>query len=169
MIESSQVIIGQAIAEIGPCAIVCMFSGGKDSLLAYLVAKQLKIPVTHIMHGVTGTGIQETTDFVRNFVAKEPVTYIEANAGDAYEQYVRRKGFFGKGLQAHSYAYHLLKRQRFSSAISQKIRHRRRNMPILLINGARIDESDNRAKNMPTPMRRDPSTASNVWLNLCHH
>jgi tRNA(Ile)-lysidine synthase TilS/MesJ len=68
MIESSKEIIERAISEINPYAIVSMVSGGKDSLAAYLVAKELAVPVSHIMHGVTGTGIAQTTEFVRQFV-----------------------------------------------------------------------------------------------------
>lgn len=165
MIESSREIIERAIAEIEPYAIVAMISGGKDSLAAYLVAKELSVPITHIMHGVTGTGIAETTEFVRRFAEGEPVSYIEAHAGTAYEEYVRRKGFFGKGQQAHSYAYHILKRQRFVGALSRHIRHRQRGRRILLINGARVQESASRAKKLPNPIR---ISGNNVWINICH-
>lgn len=166
VIESSRGIIERAVAEIKPYAIVAMISGGKDSLAAYLVAKELGVKVTHILHGRTGTGIQETTEFVREFAAGEPVTYIEADAGDSYVDYVQRKGFFGKGVQAHSYAYHMLKRMHFRRTISRHIRQRRRNRPIVLINGARQSESLNRSKNMLTPTRKDDN---NTWVNICHH
>lgn len=79
--------------------------------------------------------------------------------------YVQRKGFFGRGMLAHSYAYHLLKRMWFNRTISQHIRQRKRNRTVLLINGARIQESANRAKNLSKPMRAD---GNNVWLNICH-
>lgn len=70
-LDSSRDIIDRALAEIEPYAIVAMISGGKDSLCAYLVAKALGVPVTHILHGVTGTGIAETTEFVRDFAGSE--------------------------------------------------------------------------------------------------
>lgn len=164
-IESSRAIIERAIAEIQPFAVVSMISGGKDSLCAYLVAKELATPITHILHGVTGTGIAETTDFVRAFAANESPTYIEANAGTSYTDYVQRKGFFGRGIQAHSYAYHMLKRMHFGSAISRHIRQRRRNRTVLLVNGARIQESANRASNLSEPIRAD---GNNVWVNIIH-
>lgn len=168
MIDSSREIIERAIADYQPYAIVSMISGGKDSLCAYLVAKQLGVPVTHILHGVTGTGIPETTEFVRQFAQGESPTYLESNAGSHYEDYVLRKGFFGKGLQAHSFAYHLLKHSRFSKCISVNIRHRKRGRNIILLNGARASESLNRSRNMTTPVRHDPSTTSNIWVNICH-
>lgn len=165
MLESSREIIQQAIAQYSPYAIVSMISGGKDSLAAYLVAKELATPITHILHGVTGTGIKETTEFVRQFAEGESPTYIEANAGDRYERYVRRKGFFGVGAQAHGFAYHVLKRECFSTALSHNIRHGKRNRPILLLNGARVQESARRARNLSNPIRAD---GNNIWVNVCH-
>lgn len=166
MIESSREIVERAIAEYSPFAIVSMISGGKDSLCAYLVAKELQTPITHILHGVTGTGIPQTTDFVRQFAEDEKPTYIEANAGTSYVDYVQRKGFFGRGVQAHSYTYHLLKRMWFHRTLSQSIRQRVRGRRILLLNGARTAESANRAKNLSEPIRAD---GNNIWVNVCHN
>ena len=164
-IESSQEIIERAIAEHSPYAIVSMISGGNDSLCAYLVARELATPISHIMHGVTGTGIAETTAFVRQFAERETPTYIEANAGSSYINYINRKGFFGRGMQAHAFAYHVLKREHFGKAISRHIRQRQRNRRVLLINGARVQESANRAKNLKQPVRVD---GNNVWVNIIH-
>jgi 3'-phosphoadenosine 5'-phosphosulfate sulfotransferase (PAPS reductase)/FAD synthetase len=165
MIDTSREILERAIAEIQPYAIVSMISGGKDSLCAYLVAKELATPITHILHGITGTGISDTTDFVRTFAESEPPTYIEANAGTNYVDYVQRKGFFGIGVQAHTFAYHRLKHSCFRRTLSQHIRQRARNRPILLLNGARVQESANRAKNLSDPIRKD---GNNIWVNVCH-
>ncbi len=165
MIESSRDIIERAIAEYSPYAIVSMISGGKDSMAAYMVAKELSVPVTHIMHGVTGAGIPQTTDFVREFAESESSAYIEANAGSKYVDYVQRKGFFGRGMTAHSYAYHILKEQNFAHSLSVNIRQRARNRRVLLINGARVQESANRAKNLSEPIRAD---GNNIWVNICH-
>lgn len=164
-LDSSRAIIERALVEYKPYASVCMVSGGKDSLCAYYVAKTLAVPVTHVLHGITGTGIAETTQFVRDFAATEQPSYIEANAGSSYVDYVTRKGFFGRGVTAHSYAYHMLKRMHFAKAISQHIRQRRRNRTVLLINGARVQESANRAKNLSEPIRAD---GNNVWVNIIH-
>lgn len=169
MIDSSREIIEKAMADFQPYAVVAMVSGGRDSLCAYKVARAIGVPLTHMLHGVTGTGIPETTEFVRQFAASEGLIYIEANAKDAYEKYVNRKGFFGLGNSAHSYAYHLLKHQPFQHCISRNIRFRKRNRPVLLINGARASESTNRGKHMKEPITRDPGNPSNIWVNILHH
>lgn len=168
MIESSREILERAIAEIKPYAIVSMISGGKDSLCAYLVARELDIPMTHIMHGVTGTGIRQTTNFVRWFAKTQSLTYLEANAGKAYEEYVRKKGFMGVGVSAHTFAYHILKQQRFQSVVSWYIRQNRKGRPILLLNGARADESVNRGKNLQEPISRYRDS-TNIWVNVIHY
>lgn len=165
MIDASREIIERAISEYSPYAIVSMISGGKDSMAAYQVATVLGVPVTHILHGITGTGIAETTQFVREFSATQKPTYIEADAGTSYVDYVQRKGFFGRGTTAHSYTYHVLKREHFNKALSRHIRQRKRNRPILLLNGARVQESANRAKNLAEPIRNDHG---NIWVNVCH-
>lgn len=162
-LEMSQEIIGRAIAEYSPYAIVLMFSGGDDSLTAYHVSKFLGIPVTHFMHGVTNTGIVETSDFARSVGEQSGLRYIEANAGNAFSDYVLRKGFFGVGNNAHAMAYHILKHRRFRAALSQNIRHARPGRNILLINGARKQESNNRKRSMINPIKTD---GSNIWVNL---
>lgn len=164
--EQSKEIADKAFKDYYPHSIVSMISGGKDSLCAYLVAKEVKVDISHILHGVTGTGIQETTDFVRSFAATESPIYIEANAGDTYEDYVRRKGFFGRGLIAHEFSYHALKSTIFRKAISKHIRKNKHFRRVLLLNGARREESNNRNYNLYHPVNED---GSNVWVNICGH
>lgn len=166
MLKQSQEIINQAMTDYQPYAIVLMFSGGHDSLATYHAAKVLNIPVTHFMHGVTGTGIQETTNFAREIGEQSGLKYIEANAGDSFEKYVLRKGFYGIGELAHSYAYHTLKAKHFRQELSRHIRQRKRNRAILLINGARYQESSRRQWAKYHPIRQDTNTQSNIWVNL---
>jgi 3'-phosphoadenosine 5'-phosphosulfate sulfotransferase (PAPS reductase)/FAD synthetase len=165
-LEASREIIGRAIATYSPYAIVLMFSGGDDSLTAYHVSKFLGVPVTHLMHGITNTGIAETTDFARQVGDQSGLSYIEANAGNAYADYVLRKGFFGVGDGAHEIAYHILKHKRFRTALSQNIRHKKPGRNILLINGARKQESGNRKRSMLNPIKEDSSNPCNIWVNL---
>jgi 3'-phosphoadenosine 5'-phosphosulfate sulfotransferase (PAPS reductase)/FAD synthetase len=169
LLEQSQEIVNQAIADYSPYAIVAMVSGGNDSMLAYQVAKNLNVPIHFMMHGNTRTGIKATTEFVRQFASDEALPYIEADAGSAYEDYVLRKGFFGRGRTAHSFAYHTLKAGPFRKAISRHIRQRQRNRRVLFLNGARAEESKNRAQNMEHPVRVDSGAPMNVWVNICHH
>lgn len=169
ILERSKEIAGEAITEYGPYAIVLMMSGGEDSLTAFYVARALGIEIDYVIHGNTRTGIPQTTEYVRDFVQRCGVPYIEADAGDAYEEYVLRKGFFGKGRSAHSYAYHVCKATAFRKAVSRNIRKGKHGRNILLLNGARLEESDNRSENLSETTNVDPAAKRNIWVNVIHH
>jgi 3'-phosphoadenosine 5'-phosphosulfate sulfotransferase (PAPS reductase)/FAD synthetase len=162
LLKESMEIYQRAMLDYQPYATVLMFSGGDDSLTALGVADLLKIRIDYLMHVVTGTGIAKTTEFVRNLAGNLDLPYIELSAGDKYEKYVLRKGFFGIGIQAHTFAYHLLKQQQFEHGASL-IRQRKRKRNILFLNGARRQESNNRRKTMAEPIRAD---GANIWVNL---
>lgn len=165
LLIKSKEIIDKAIADYQPYAIVLMLSGGDDSMAALHACKQLGVKIDFIMHGVTGTGIEETHEFVKHVVSNEPSRYIEANAGSTYIDYVLRKGFFGVGETAHSYSYHMLKWTHFRREVSLNIRHKKRNRNILFISGARRQESENRMKTMINPIKR-VGGGSNIWVNI---
>jgi 3'-phosphoadenosine 5'-phosphosulfate sulfotransferase (PAPS reductase)/FAD synthetase len=168
LLKRSREIVNQAIADYQPYAIVIMFSGGDDSLTAYHLAKALEVPATHFLHGVTGTGIPQTTEFARRIGKESGLCYIEANAGKTYEKYIWRKGFFGVGDAAHLLAYHELKNHHFEKALSRHIRKGQRERPILLINGARWQESRNRErmKEQPVKLARKNRPNYNIWVNI---
>jgi len=169
-IEQSREIYQKALADYKPYAICVMLSGGDDSLTVLALANYLDIPIDYIIHGNTGTGLPEATEFVRDLAKKQKGEYLEGNAKSDYEKYVTRKGFFGQGKRAHSYAYHILKANQFRSLISSNIRKRKRGRNVLLLNGVRIDESENRADNYAnTIYRNDPAAKSNIWTNLIHY
>lgn len=165
-IDKSAQILKDAIARFSPTHIVSMVSGGKDSAASDAVARELGVKIDFVMHGNTRCGIPETSEFVRS-------TYgalgelVEADAGTAYEEYVTRKGFFGVGLSAHAFAYRVLKATPFRKAVSRHIRKGKRDVRVLLINGARKDESENRQKHLQT-WRQDPASPGNIWVNLIH-
>jgi len=166
LLESSKEIIEKAIIDFKPKASVLMLSGGDDSIAALQVCKELDVKVDFIIHGNTRTGLEETTDFAREVAHKSGIKYIEADAGDAYINYVMRKGFFGVGERAHTFAFHVLKASHFRKAVSQNIRQHQRNFPVLFINGARRLESDNRMKTMVNPYKLDPAQKNNIWVNI---
>lgn len=149
-----------------PTHIVSMVSGGKDSSASDAVARELGIKIDLVIHGNTRTGIKETTEFCRTRYGALG-DYAEADAGDAYEKYVMRKGFFGKGLAAHGFSYRILKADPFRATISRVIRQRQHGIRVMLLNGARKDESANRQKHLQ-PMRFDPARPNNLWVNLIH-
>lgn len=166
LIQSSRDIYLTAIELYKPKAIVMMLSGGDDSMAAYHVARQIGVKFDAVIHGNTRTGIADTTEFVRKQVERNGDVYIEADAGTSYEDYVLRKGFFGVGDTAHSYSYHILKWTHFRRVVSQNLRKRRRNFPIMFINGARRQESGRRMKTMISPYRVQPDTKNNIWVNI---
>lgn len=166
VINSSRAIVERGIAELNPYAIIMMFSGGDDSLTAYHVARYLDVPIDAIVHIHTGTGIPETAQFVRQFGEGAPEPYLEYSAGDAYEDYVLRKGFFGCGHLGHTYAYHLLKATGFRKLLSKHFRQGKRGRTILLLNGARQGESDNRMFTMQEPIQREQPGNRNWWVNI---
>ncbi len=159
----SREIVQKAIIDFKPKAIVMMFSGGDDSLTAYHVAKELSVKIDYVIHGNTRTGIQETTKFSIREVDRIGDKLLIADAGEAYVNYVMRKGFFGLGETAHQYSYHVLKAEHFRKTVSKHIRQRRRNFPILFLNGARRLESKRRERTMKNPIRVD---GNDIWVNI---
>lgn len=169
LLRSSKAIIDEAIADYQPYAVVAMVSGGDDSLTALTVARLLNVKIDFILHGITGTGVRSTTEHVRQVaMAADGIGYIEADAGDAYEKYVLRKGFYGVGHLAHSYTYHICKKQHFRAALSRHIRHGKRGRNILLISGARWKESKNRRQKLVKPINPDLSGKSNIWVDIIY-
>jgi len=165
-VEGSAAILRQAVNQFNPTDIISMVSGGKDSAASDQVARELGAEIRFVMHGNTRCGISETTDFVRaNYGALGD--YVEADAGTAYQDYVLRKGFFGKGVGAHGFSYRVLKATPFRKAVSREIRKGKRDVRVLFLNGARKDESENRKANLE-PFRRDPASPGNIWVNLIH-
>jgi 3'-phosphoadenosine 5'-phosphosulfate sulfotransferase (PAPS reductase)/FAD synthetase len=166
LLEDSKQIVSHAISFYQPKAIVMMFSGGDDSLTAYHVAKELGINFDYIIFGDTRTGIEETRKFVISEIERTGDNLLIADAKDSYLNYVLRKGFFGSGESAHTYAYHVLKIEHFRKSVSQNLRKRKRDFPILFINGARRNESENRKITMKSPYKIDPSQKNNIWVNV---
>jgi len=165
LLKESREIYDEAVRDLNPTHTVIMFSGGDDSLTVLAVAKALDIKVDYILHGNTGTGLPETTEFVRQVAAKSGIPFIEADAGNSYEDYVLRKGFFGQGQSAHEYSYHVLKAAHFRKAISANIRQRKRDVRVLCLSGIRWEESENRASIYKDGTYNvDPAAKGNIWL-----
>lgn len=167
ILEKSDRIVQAAIKRHKPDYIVSMVSGGKDSAASHAVLEDLGVKIDFIIHGQTRTGIPETTEFVKDYYGRKTPELLIADAGTAYEDYILRKGFFGCGYDAHAYAYRILKAGPFRKLISATMRKRQRGINILLFNGARKDESENRQKNLKL-FRRDPASKGNIWFNPIH-
>lgn len=157
----------RAVKEIMPTHIIATVSGGRDSAAEIELARDMGIKIDLILHCRTGTGIRQTTEHVVDYYGSLGPNFVMADAGNAYEEYVMRKGFFGIGRDAHNFSYRILKATPMRKAISREIRQGKRNVRVLLLNGARAAESDNRQKNLKE-MRADPAAPNNVWINLIH-
>ena len=167
LLDSSWSILREAMERFNPTHIVSMVSGGKDSACSHAVAQALGAKVNVIIHGNTRCGIPQTSQFVESLYGNMGPDFAVADAGTAYEEYVLRKGFFGKGIAAHGFAYRVLKATPFRKTISRLIRQGKRDVRVLLLNGARKDESENRKKHLQT-FRQDPANPGNIWVNLIH-
>lgn len=165
-VASSARILKDAIDQFSPTHIVSMVSGGKDSAASDQVARELGAKLDMVIHGNTRCGIPQTSGFVHDTYGRLG-ELVEADAGTAYEDYVLRKGFFGVGPNAHGFAYRVLKATPFRKAISKHIRQGKRDVRVLLLNGARKDESENRKARLEV-FRRDPAMKGNIWVNLIH-
>lgn len=164
--EESREIVGRAMIDIQPYAVCLMLSGGDDSITALLVALMLGVKIDFIIHGVTGTGLPEVRLYVAEVAAKFKIPILYADAGNAFEEYVLRKGFFGVGTTAHEYSYHILKVNPFDTTISKNIRKAVPGRKLLLLNGVRVEESENRADNFgDNPYRWQKN---NYWVNIIH-
>jgi 3'-phosphoadenosine 5'-phosphosulfate sulfotransferase (PAPS reductase)/FAD synthetase len=168
-LELSQQIILRAQQEFNPSLRVALVSGGTDSFTLYYVLKELKIPLDAVIHINTGTGIPETEEFMTAWGASIPEPYLVGSAGDAFEKYVLRKGFFGRGLTAHTYAYHYLKAGPLRKVISS-LRKRRRRFSVVMYTGIRLDESKNRQYVFgKQTFKRDPAAPNNIFVNAIEH
>jgi len=168
-LQESKMIVQKAIIDYNPYAVCLMLSGGDDSITALLVALMLGVRIDFIIHGVTGTGLKDVRKYVHRVAAITGIKIIEADAGNAFEDYVQRKGFFGVGKTAHSFSYHVLKADPFRKAVSKHIRKGKEGRNIILINGVRVEESELRADNYgDNPYRQDPASPNNIWVNIIH-
>jgi 3'-phosphoadenosine 5'-phosphosulfate sulfotransferase (PAPS reductase)/FAD synthetase len=166
LLKESHFIVDRAIKNENPYAVCLMLSGGDDSVTALHVALMLGIKIDFIIHGVTGTGLSCVRPYVKSLAEKHNIKIIYADAGTAFEDYVTRKGFFGRGKSAHVFSYHVLKNGPFESAIARNITKRVARRKIILLNGVRVEESENRADNYGD----DPYTYRKnlIWVNIIH-
>lgn len=166
LVKESREIVQKAIIEHEPYSTCLMLSGGDDSITALKVALMLGVKIDYIIHGVTGTGLKAVKEYVSKVSEICGIKILYADAGTAFEDYVKRKGFFGVGKTAHSYSYHILKVNPFDRTISKHIRKGKPGRKIMLLNGVRVEESENRADNFGDNPYREYH--GNIWVNIIH-
>jgi 3'-phosphoadenosine 5'-phosphosulfate sulfotransferase (PAPS reductase)/FAD synthetase len=157
--EQAKTIVAAATGEHDPVATYLLFSGGDDSLLLLNMLGEF---VDGVVFVNTGTGIPETTEFVRSTVADSGLILHELNPPLSYEQVFIEQpiinGLPGPGM--HQIAYNRLKERALSAfRRDHNLSGRER---IMYLTGIRRDESRQRMGYDDSVVDREGRT---VWVN----
>lgn len=152
-------VLGEAAERYGLDAYYALFSGGHDSLSATHVASQHPL-FRGVIHIDTGTGIEETRDFVEETRHREGWQLHVGKPATTYEMLLVKMGF--PGAPQHSLMYQMLK-QRPLRQILKTLRGGTK-LRIGLITGVRTQESDRRMGYVDA-MRKD---SEGIWVNPIH-
>ncbi len=163
----SMKLLDDAIREHNPVAVLGLFSGGHDSVTAVHVAASHP-SFTAAVHINTGTGVEEddfsTIGFVRDTAKRHawPLREYRAkeDAGVDYEQIVAQYGF--PGPAAHKFMYIRLKERALRLAVRAAKSGYKRNRRVILVSGARQEESVRRM-GTAAPITREGAW---VWVNV---
>ncbi len=156
--------IDEVIRQYSPVKVLGLFSGGDDSLTATHIASQHP-SFSYAIHINTGIGVPETRQFVRatcesfEWNLRE---YFARDCGQDYEAIVAQYGFPGPG--AHGKMYIRLKERALRVAIREAKNGHSRRSTVMLISGARPQESDRRMGHA----QRITKIGSQIWLNLIY-
>lgn len=156
--------------DFNPWAVLVGFTAGADSNIALKLASMF-FPVTAVFTCNTTIASLDTLsscesaarNYGHNYICRCPPYNGLAECNDTYEQLIKRHGFPGQTKTAHNWMYWYLKDHTVSRIVSS-YRRRVRNRVVVIISGARQDES----------IRRMGTTqditvkGSTVWVNLCN-
>lgn len=144
------------------CKSFALFSGGNDSLVLLDMATRFGWAEDGVVHVNTGTGVPETTEFVRQVCADWNLTLHELHPPQSYEQVFIRKpiidGLPGPGM--HRIAYGRLKERALRAFLKEQKEHR--SDKLLFLTGIRADESVKRMGYTDSVIDREGAT---VWAN----
>lgn len=139
-----------------------LFSGGNDSLVLLDMATRYGWAEDGVIHVNTGTGIPDTTEFVRQTCADWNLPLHELHPPQSYEQVFLRKpiidGLPGPGM--HHIAYGRLKERALRAFVKSQKEHRLDK--ILFLTGIRADESVKRMGYTDSVIDREGAV---VWAN----
>jgi 3'-phosphoadenosine 5'-phosphosulfate sulfotransferase (PAPS reductase)/FAD synthetase len=161
-IQSTKEILKEVESSHKPSVYVWLFSGGDDSLAVGKICFELLPKIDYAIFCDTGTCIPQTKEFVIETCKQMniPLLIGTTTKKDDYKEYVLKFGFPGRNLKQHTVMYRMLKDHSLRRCISQ-IRQKRRNIKIVLLTGARYDESTRR---MGTVKKID-ARGNNIWVN----
>jgi 3'-phosphoadenosine 5'-phosphosulfate sulfotransferase (PAPS reductase)/FAD synthetase len=151
-------LLDAVIDEYQPTHVFGMFSGGHDSVCStHLAAQHPRF--TAAVHINTGIGVEQTREYVRRTCADLGWPLIELRTDPSvYRRQVLGYGFPAGG-QPHSLLYRILKERRVEELV--RIHKQARGDRILLVAGARRQESRVRMGSTQAVMRR----GAQVWVN----
>lgn len=165
-LEEARWIAAASFAEHAPRRTFVLFSGGDDSLVLLDVVRRLGLAPDGVVHVNTGTGIKETTDFVRATCAGWALELHELHPPESFEELFVERGIIdglpGPGM--HHIAYDRLK----GRALRAFVQANKRPRPIgwrdrvMFLTGIRADESRKRMGYTDTIVDRDGAA---VWVN----
>lgn len=169
--RASLLLLDKTIEYYNPATVWSLFSGGTDSTTILLLA--MKHPrVDGALHLDTETGVKQTRQHVETVVnAIKCDLVIEPPRTTNYEELVTRMGFPGR--PQHNKAYAALKDRALNRLSAKK---RNGNGRVLLISGARAEESRNRmgyGRLLTDPVEEaakkgKKSYDNRLWLNLIY-
>jgi len=99
-IADSERIFLQAVKKFKPSVIIALVSGGDDSMAMYCVANLIG-KIDHVVHVDTTTGIEATTEFVKQNVNHDLI--IARTNEETFEEIVLKNGFPGAGQHQNMY------------------------------------------------------------------
>lgn len=163
LLDESFSVLDEARELHSPRAVFALFSGGHDSLTATAVAfewaqaRDVPLKAAHIN---TGTGIPQTTEFVREICADRGWDLLEYTPPVPYEEIVLEYGF--PGPAQHGLMYQRLKER----CLRQLVREHKEEMKdrIMLVTGVRSEESLRRMRHVERIQREGAQVwAADIW------
>lgn len=138
---AAKFILAEAIEKYDPAFVFALFSGGHDSLCSTTIASEHP-RFSGCVYVNTGTGIPQTTDFVRETCARNgwPLKEYSPPKGSTYRELVLKHGFPGPG--SHSFMYINLKERAL-----RQLKREHRPTPrakLMFVTGVRQQESARR-------------------------
>jgi 3'-phosphoadenosine 5'-phosphosulfate sulfotransferase (PAPS reductase)/FAD synthetase len=163
LLKESYSVLDEAEEIHKPVAHFALISGGHDSLTATTVAQgwaaERGIPMK-CAHINTGTGIPETSEFVREVCAAQGWELLEYTPPVKYEEIVLEYGF--PGPAQHGLMFQRLKER----CLRQLVREHKSHVKdrIMLVTGVRSDESLRRMRHVERIQREGAQVwAADIW------
>lgn len=156
-------VLDEAEEQYAPSARFALFSGGHDSLTAttaafkWAAARKVEMAAAHIN---TGTGIPETSEFVRSVCSPRHWPLRELHPPRSYESIVLEFGF--PGPAQHGFMYQRLKERCLRQLVREGKQERRDR--VMLVTGVRQQESVRRMRHVER-IQRDGGMvwAAPIW------